>query len=518
MSGVVHDENGLIERMARIREPVRVLVRAGQFGLADVEPPVPRDWQTIALLPPLYPEWLGERSFRRLHGLRFAYVTGAMARGIASPALVTAAARAGAMGFYGAAGLPLPVVEGGLDTIASALDPAGLPWGANLIHSPNEPELERAVAELYVARGVRRVSASAYMELTAPIVRYAVTGLRRGPDGTVVRAHHVFAKVSRPETARRFLEPAPERLLAPLVEQGALTPEEAALAREIPLADTLIVESDSGGHTDNRPLGALFPTLARLRDRIVRERGYATRVWLGAAGGLGDPASVAAAYALGADFVLTGSVNQAAVESGLSEAGRRLLAQAGIADVTMAPAADMFELGVDVQVLSRGTLFASRARKLRELYRRHGSLDDLSDLELDALEARILGKPVDDVWSETEAFFGRHDPGQVERAARDPRHKMALVFRWYLGRSSRWAITGEPGRGADFQIWCGPAMGAFNAWVQGSFLEAPERRSVAQIAWNLMEGAARRTRALQLRSMSVPVPPRALAFLPRPLA
>ena len=39
------------------------------------------------------------------------------------------------------------------------------------------------------------------------------------------------------------------------------------------------------------------------------------------------------------------------VESGLSDDGKEMLAEADIADVTMAPAADMFELGVKVQVL-----------------------------------------------------------------------------------------------------------------------------------------------------------------------
>ena len=94
---------------------------------------------------------------------------------------------------------------------------------------------------------------------------------------------------------------------------------------------------------------------------------------------------------------------------------------------------------------------------------------------------------------------------------------MALVFRWYLGLSSRWAIAGEAGRNMDYQIWCGPAMGAFNAWVRGSFLEPASQRSAVQIARNLLEGAATVTRAQQLRAHGVPVPSRAFMFSPRPL-
>lgn len=61
-------------------------------------------------------------------------------------------------------------------------------------------------------------------------------------------------------------------------------------------------------------------------------------------------------------------------------------------------------------------------------------------------------------------------------------------------------------------------MGGFNRWVEGSFLEAPEGRSVAQVALNLLEGAAVVTRAQQLRSYGVPVPAAAFDFRPRPLA
>ena len=91
------------------------------------------------------------------------------------------------------------------------------------------------------------------------------------------------------------------------------------------------------------------------------------------------------------------------------------------------------------------------------------------------------------------------DPAQVPKAERDPKHKMALVFRWYLGQSSRWANAGEPDRKVDYQVWCGPAMGAFNEWAKGSFLEEPENRRVVTVALNLLYGAAVTLRRGQLR-------------------
>ena len=227
---------------------------------------------------------------------------------------------------------------------------------------------------------------------------------------------------------------------------------------------------------------------------------------------------MAAAFSLGAAYVLTGSVNQSAIESGLSDEGKEMLAKADLADVTMAPAADMFELGVKVQVLSRGTMFGVRAHRLYAVYQSYDSLDAIPPEVRAKLEKELFQKSIDSVWEDTAAFFKRRAPEEVGKAEADAKHKMALCFRWYLGQSSRWAITGDPKRRMDYQIWSGPAMGAFNVWARGSFLEDPARREVVQIARNLLEGAAAVTRAQQLRTYGVPVPATAFQFRPRRLS
>lgn len=489
---------------------------AAAGSLVDVG--TPGSWPVTAVLPPMYPEWLGDRSFTEAHGTRFPYVSGAMANGIATTQIVIAMANAGCLGFFGAAGLARDRIEIAVDELVATLGPTGLPWGCNLIHSPQEPALEAAAAALYVAKGVRKVSAAAYMALTPAIVHYASSGIHVDADGRVQRPNMVFAKISRPEVARHFMNPPPVEMLDALVAQGKLTAPEAQLAATLPVAEDITVESDSGGHTDNRPLGPLFSVIRSLRDEVVAAHGYQRPIRLGAAGGIGTPQAVASAFALGASYVLTGTVNEACVESGVSDDARRLLATAGIADVTMAPAADMFELGVDLQVLKRGTMFAPRAKKLYELYRTYGSLDDIPDEDVDVLEKKILGMTVADCWASTREFWMDREPGQVERAEADPRHKMALTFRSYLGQSSRWAIDGQADRELDYQIWCGPAMGAFNEWTAGSFLADPEHRTVAQVAMNLLEGAAVITRSHQLRTFGVAMPPSSFDFRPRPLA
>ncbi|MFO7563156.1 MAG: PfaD family polyunsaturated fatty acid/polyketide biosynthesis protein [Enhygromyxa sp.] len=519
----------ILAEIARVREHAFVLhhPQTGAIGLAHggqlsgleagASVDARRGWPVHGLLPPLYPEWLGDRSFAEAHGVRFPYVTGAMANGIATTKLVAAIGQAGGLGFFGAAGLALHRVETAVVELERELGDK-VAWGCNLIHSPNEPGLEEAVAELYVNRGVRRVEAAAFMSLTPAVVRFAIAGLREDPQGRILRPRRVMAKVSRPEVARQFLEPAPESILAVLRQRGHISEQEAALARHVPIAEDITVEADSGGHTDNRPLGSLLSSMLTLRDQIAAARRYPVEIRIGAAGGLGTPSAVASAFALGAAYVVTGSVNQACVESGLSASGRAMLAEAGIADVIMAPAADMFELGVEVQVLRRGTMFGVRAKRLYELYRAYSTWEAIPAEDRAKVEQQMLRAPFEQAWASTEKFWLERDPREVEKANADPRHKLALVFRSYLGLSSRWAIVGEDPRRTDFQIWCGPAMGAFNAWTAGSFLAAPEARTVAQVARNLLEGAAVVTRAQQLRSYGVPVPASAFDFRPRPLA
>jgi PfaD family protein len=327
----------------------------------------------------------------------------------------------------------------------------------------------------------------------------------------------VFAKISRPEVARRFLSPAPGELLSALVAAGELTAPEAQLAAQVPVAEDITVEADSGGHTDNRPLAVLLPLIRGVADELHRSNRYSRPIRVGAAGGLGTPTAVAAAFALGAAYVLTGSVNQAALESGLSAEGKKMLAEAGMADVMMAPAADMFELGVRVQVLRRGTMFGPRAARLYEVYTAHDSIEAIPPAERAQLEAQIFRMPMAEVWEDTKRFFQKRDPREIDKGEADPKHKLALICRWYLGRASRWAIDGDASRRADYQIWCGPAMGAFNEWARGSFLATAEERGVVQIALNLLEGAAVVTRAQQLRTYGVAVPAAAFDFRPRRL-
>ncbi|MET7995415.1 PfaD family polyunsaturated fatty acid/polyketide biosynthesis protein [Amycolatopsis sp. NPDC005232] len=508
------DEESIYQLLSTVDSPVFV-VRDEQGVALTADADAARRAKVLAAVPAVRPESLGEPEFRKAHGVSHAYHAGAMANGIASARLVAALARNGFLASFGAAGVLPAKLDEALGTIRR--EAPGRPFACNLIHSPSEAALERAIVDACLRHEVRCVEASAFLDLTPQVVRYRAAGLERDASGQVAARNRVIAKVSRSEVAEKFLRPAPADLLRGLREAGEITADQAGWAASVPMADDITAEADSGGHTDRRPLVVLLPALVALRDRVQREHGFVSPVRIGAAGGIGTPAAASAAFAMGASYVVTGSINQASIEADQSDAVKRLLASAGVADTEMAPSSDMFELGVDVQVLKRGTMFPGRAKRLYDTYRSCAGLDAIPAAERAELEQRVFQRSFDEVWEDCVRYFSERDPEQIERAEGNPKRRMALVFRWYLGRSSGWSMAAMPERAADYQIWCGPAMGAFNEWVGGTYLAAPAHRHVAELAVHLMRGAAFAVRVSQLRVAGVRLPSRCATYVPVPL-
>lgn len=437
------------------------------------------------------PTNLGSAAFREDYGLRMAYVTGAMVKGIASPALVVAIARAGGLGFYGSGGVRLEEVERAIGEIRAALDGCGA-WGVNLLANVSRPDQEMALVDLLLRCGVRNAEASAFMQVSPAIVRFRLHGVTEESGGRIRAANRILAKVSRPEIAQLFLSPAPEPIVRRLLESGLITAQEAALAPRIPLASDLTVEADSGGHTDMGVLAVLLPTMIRLRNQLQQEHGYSQPVRIGAAGGIGTPEAAACAFMLGADFLVTGSINQCTVEAGTSDAVKDMLQSMSVRDTAYAPAGDLFELGAKIQVMKKGVFFPARALRLHELWRYHGSLDEIDATTRRDIQDKYLGRSFEEVWRETRDYYGRQASDELERAESNPKARMALVFRWYFVHSMRLALAGSVDRRVDWQVHTGPALGAFNDWVRATPLENWRNRRVATIADTLMTACAER--------------------------
>ncbi|MFT6321759.1 MAG: PfaD family protein [Granulosicoccus sp.] len=501
---IVFDAAAIQEKLSATDKPCYILQDfRGRIGASNDGELVSegRGLQVLAMANPMTAAQLGDSSFQKDYNLKYAYKTGAMANGIASEELVIAIGKAGLLGSFGAAGLVPARVLQAIEKIQGALPTQS--YAFNLIHSPNEPALEEGAVKLFLEKGIHVVEASAFLALTENIVHYRVAGLSEDADGNVVTKNKVIAKISRKEVATPFMQPAPERFITSLLQKGKITPAQAKLATRVSMADDITVEADSGGHTDNRPLVALLSTIIQLRDEMQAKYNFEKKIRIGAAGGISTPASALGAFMMGAAFVVTGSVNQACTEAGTSEHVRKLLQTVASTDVMMAPASDMFEMGVELQVLKRGTLFAPRAKKLYEYYKKYNSIDEIPADERAKLEKQIFRKPLEEIWQGCIEFFQQRDPEQIERAQGNPKRKMALIFRWYLGLSSNWANAGTDGRAQDYQIWCGPSMGAFNDWVKNSYLEDYNNRHAADVAEQIMQGAAYLYRVQALKMQGV---------------
>ena len=208
------------------------------------------------------------------------------------------------------------------------------------------------------------------------------------------------------------MSPAPKAIIKKLVEQGKLTSEEATLGEHIPMSYDICLESDSGGHTDQRValhLSSILVILV-LRKDMMEKYHYPKLIRIGAAGGIGTPEAAAAAFMLGADFILTGSINQCTVEAGNSDQVKDMLQTMNIQDTAYAPAGDMFELGAKVQVLRKGLLFPARANKLYDLYLHYDSLDAIDEKTKQQIQERYFKRNFDDVWEETKAYYLKEKP------------------------------------------------------------------------------------------------------------
>ncbi len=504
------DQKGIVVKFLNLDQPCYIVNAEGRIGVTNVGYLCPLDGtvtapvELLASIPPVKIQQLGDPSFLSSYGVKYAYVTGAMAGGIASEEMVIALGKEQILSSFGAGGLSPDRLEAAINKIQQAL-PQG-PYAFNLIHSPNEPTIERRAVDLFLKYGVKVVEASAFLDLTPNIVYYRAAGLSLNAANQIEIKNKVIAKISRREVASKFLQPAPAKILKELVQQGLITELQATLAAQVPMADDITVEADSGGHTDNRPLVCLLPSIMALRDEIQAQYNYSQPIRIGVAGGIATPQSALAAFMMGAAYVVTGSINQACVESGACEHTKKLLAQAEMADVMMAPAADMFEMGVKLQVLKRGTMFPMRAQKLYELYRAYDSIEEIPLAEREKLEKQVFRKTIAEVWEGTAAYLSQKNPEKLGKAVNNPKLKMALIFRWYLGLSSRWSSSGEKGREVDYQIWCGPAMGSFNDWVRGTYLAEPQNRKVVDVANHIMTGAAFLYRIQSLRFQGLQIP------------
>lgn len=429
---------------------------------------------------------LGNQTFLKEYGLVIPYLAGGMYKGISSVEMVVRLAQAGMLGFLGTGGLNLSQIEQMIFAIRQKL-PQQKNVGVNVLYNFRKENNDEGVINLCLKYGISIIEVSAYLKVTKSLIKYHAKGLSFDKStGKIIRKNRIIVKLSRPEIAEQFLKPASESILMELYENGELTEEEMMAAKHIALADCLCVEADSGGHTDGQNAYTLLPAMLNLKNELIRECHYDYPIYVGAAGGIGTPESAASAFILGADFILTGSINQCTVEASTSEVVKDLLQNMDIQDTEYAPAGDLFEFGSKIQVLKRGVLFPVRANKLYELYRHYNSIDEIDQSTKKQIEEKYFKRSCEEVYEEVKRHYSPHD---VEIMERNEKSKMAAIFKWYYSYSTHIALDGFIDDVVNFQIHCGPALGAFNRWVKNTKLEKWQNRHVDEIGVKIINDA-----------------------------
>lgn len=426
---------------------------------------------------------LGAADFGADHGLIYPYVAGSMGYGIAGVELVTRMAQAGFLAILGTVGLSLDEVEQAVLSCKKNLG-HGIGFGLNVHHSPGLPTFQQGLVDLCLKHGVPCIELSGFDHIPAAVVNYRVQGLSHDGD-QLQRKHKVLLKTAKTETAELYMQSPPAHILDKLLATQSITTAQREWAKQVAMADDICVCADGAWKTDHTSTLVALPEILRVREQHQANTNHRIRV--GSGGGLGTPEAMATVFMLGADFVLTGSINQCTVEAKVSDQVKDLLVNVGSEDTCHVPDGELFESGAQAQVLRKGVYFPARAKKLYDLYRAKSGLEELTNQEQQQLEQHFFNRSLNAVFQE---FKDTADPTEVQKANANSKNKMAAVFRCYFKQANQMTVSAHAQQHDNSQIYCGPALGAFNHWASGGPFESWQNRHVDDIAWGLLQAAA----------------------------
>lgn len=445
-------------------------------------------------LPPTDAQRLGSQVFRERHGLDYAYVAGGMFRGISSAALVQRMAHAGMLAYLGTAGMPLEAVEAAVLDVLSTLKP-GASWGMNLTPDTTYERGEHRLVQLCLKHGVQRIEVSGFNTITEPLVYYRIAGLQRDAAGNIQCQHRILAKVMSLAVAELFMSPPPVYWVNSLLAKGLITPDQALMAESVPLCDDLCVQANPAGPTLGGSLALIFPSMTRLRSAMINRFNYRETITLGAGGGIGSPEAAASAFLLGAEFVLTGSINQCTVESGATDCVKNLLQHAGLHDIAHAPNSEMLNDRPKLQVLHRSSLFAPRANRLLELFNQLDSLEAIAQPVRTKLERDFFNQTLSDIEAQRlNVLKDKSREREIQQVLTNPKVRMKMVLSAYWHHGLDRAASGLPSDLVNAQVHISAAIGAFNNHYNQDAGFNWQSRHIDQVAVMLMTEAARQLR------------------------
>jgi trans-AT polyketide synthase/acyltransferase/oxidoreductase domain-containing protein len=424
---------------------------------------------------------LGSDAFKKDYGVAYAYVAGSMCHGISTKELIINMARAGFLSFIGTTGVSITQLEYIIQDIQAAINGQTC-FGLNIIGSRQAAEEEQLIT-LMLKHQVRNLELSAYLEISEALVRFRASGLQQDRNGHIRVSNRIMTKVTHLEIAEMFMSPAPDYILKSLVQKQVITEDVAGWLERVPMADDICLQTDAGWECGTGNPQLLLPAAVTRCRELQQQYNYNKPVRIGLGGGIGTPYAAAAAFLSGADFILTGSVNQCTKEAGTSETVKALLAQLDVHDTGYVSFIDRFNLEGKEQVVKKGIFFPARANKLFQLYQQFSSPELLDAATRKQLEEKYFKKPLEQVFRDIE--------NEVNVAAASHGQQMQSLVKWYAEQGFTRAMEGNSAHRTDYKIFCSPAMGAFNRWVKGTPLEKWENREVAVIARLIMQDTAR---------------------------
>lgn len=430
---------------------------------------------------------LGSADFIRDYGVKYAYAVGGMYKAISGIEMVVKCADSGILSFYGSGGQSLEKLRADLQSIKYRVG-NNKTFGVNVTHNSRKPEAELNVIKLLLEEKITVIEASGYISITKPLVLFRLKGIHKSSGRSVICRNKIMAKTSLPDCMKAFMSCPPQKYVDELLQERMITAEEAELAQFVTMADDITIEADSGGHTDCGNPNVLIPAMIIRRDVIAKKNDAAKKIRIGAAGGIGTPAAAAAAFVMGADYIMTGSINQCTVEADISDTAKDMLNEINEKDTEYAPAGDSFEVSnAQVQVLKKGTLFPMRSKKLIELYRAYNSISEIEPNVLKKIEHDFFRKSVDEVYNDVKAHYSYDVISKMEK---NEKLKMAAIFRWYFAKSTEYAIEGNENEKSNFQVQCGQALGAFNNYLKDTEYYNWRHRNIARITEYFLEHTA----------------------------
>lgn len=431
---------------------------------------------------------IGSLEFKQDYQTIYPYVVGSMGNGISSISLVKKLANAGIVSYFGSANLSMKSLVIAIEKLAELIT-SKTSYGINILFEPCNVAKHQQLIEICLENNVSNIEISGFDEVTETLVEFRLCGLSLRQNH-ISRNNKILLKTSSSSVASEFLKCPPKHLVESLLAKGKISSQQAQLSESVSMVDDICMEGSGGWQASHVATLILLPELIQLRDAELARLRLSHHVRIGCSGGIGTPQAMSAMFNIGADFILTGSINQCTVEADISDRVKDVLATIQPQDTCQVPAGQQFESGAKEQVVRKHSFFPARAQKLYDLYRLHGGYYEIDEGTRAQLENHFFRRSYQSIVSELKNAASLYGINNLEAFESDKKYQMEQVFKWYFRQALRLAIKGDEKAANNFKIYSGPAMGALNKWLDGTGLENWRKRNIDVLTLFLLNQTA----------------------------